>query len=124
MRRGYRPPFAKYLYLFFSPNGNSLVRVSEFVALAIAELQANGYVIGHITPLICDTLLTLVEGEKVCLASHLSQARNQLSRQTFLVNKYKSYWQPMHFGEWCGFLVNNVAMNFQIPEEKTVPNYI
>ena len=41
MRRGYRLPVGEYPTLCFSPNAKSPFRVSEFVALAIAEILAN-----------------------------------------------------------------------------------
>ena len=30
----------------------------------------------------------------------------------------KSHWHPMHVGEWLGFVINIIAMIFQIPERK------
>ena len=88
---------------------NSLFRVSGFMAIAIANLLANGYVVGHRAPPIGDSRLTIVEAEKM--------VRNQLFCETFLFNKYKSHRQPMHLGECPGFVVNTVAMTFQIAEK-------
>ena len=43
---------------------NSTFHVSGFVGLAVAELLANGYVIGHkATSIYDDTPLTVVEGK-------------------------------------------------------------
>ena len=65
-------------------------------------MQASGFVIGQSVPPICDTILTIVK-EKKKLFIHLSQTRNQLFRQTFLIIKHKPHWQPMHFGTMARF---------------------
>ena len=46
-------------------------RVSGFVGLAVAELLAKGYNVGHKTPPIYDTPLTVVEGERLRLVIDL-----------------------------------------------------
>ena len=46
-------------------NINLPFRVSWFVALAIAELLADGFFVWHSAPPIYDTPLTVVEGEKL-----------------------------------------------------------
>ena len=93
---------------------NSLFRVSGLMALAIVKLLANGYVVGHRAPPIGDSRLTIVEAEKMRLVIDLRYVINYFSCETFLFNKYKSHRQPMHLGECPGFVVNTVAMTFQI----------
>ena len=51
-------------------------RVSGFVALAIAELLADGFFVWHSVPPIYDTPLTLVEGEKLRLVIYLRHVIN------------------------------------------------
>ena len=34
------------------------------------------------------------------------------------MNEDKSHWDPVHIGEWLGFVINTIAMTFQIPEAK------
>ena len=34
------------------------------------------------------------------------------------MNEDKSYWDPVQIGEWLGFVINTIAMTFQIPEAK------
>ena len=88
-------------------------RVSGFVALAIAELLADGFFVWHSAPPIYDTPLTL-NGRRKAALSHLSQTRNQLFRQSFPIDKYKFHRQPIHLGECRGFGVNTAAMTYQI----------
>ena len=42
----------------------------------------------------------------------------ELSSSGFLVNEDKAHWNPMQIGEWLGFVINTIAMTFQIPEAK------
>ena len=42
----------------------------------------------------------------------------ELDSSGFLVNEDKSHWDPMQIGEWLGFVINTIAMTFQIPEAK------
>ena len=55
---------------------NSLFRVLVFMALAIAKLLANGYVVGHRAPPIGDSRLTIVEAEKMRLVIDLRYVIN------------------------------------------------
>ena len=84
---------------------NSLFRVSGFMALAIAKLLANGYVVGHRLSSSNRWFPINDSGSRKDAPSHRSQIRNQLFCETFLFNKYKSHRQPMHLGECPDFVV-------------------
>ena len=45
-------------------------------------------------------------------------SKRELNSSVFLVNEDKSHWDPVHIGEWLGFVINTIAMTFQIPEAK------
>ena len=34
------------------------------------------------------------------------------------MNEDKSHWDPLQIGEWLGFVINTIAITFQIPEAK------
>ena len=65
---------------------NSLFRVSGFMALAIAKLLANGYVVGHRAPPIGDSPLTIVEAEKMRLVIDLRYVINYFVKLFSLIN--------------------------------------
>ena len=44
--------------------------------------------------------------------------RGELNSSGFLVNEYRSHWDPMQVGEWLGFVINTIAMTCHIPEAK------
>ena len=44
--------------------------------------------------------------------------RRELNSSGFLVNEDKSHWDPMQVGEWLGFVINAIAMTFQVPETR------
>ena len=44
--------------------------------------------------------------------------KRELNSSGFLVNEDKSHWVPVQIGEWLGFVINTIAMTFQIPEAK------
>ena len=44
--------------------------------------------------------------------------KKDLDSSGLLVNEDKSHWHPMQVGEWLGFVINTIAMIFQIPERK------
>ena len=75
--------------------------VSGFVALAIAELLANNYIVGHKTPPIYDTPLTVVEGEKLRLVINLRHVINYFVKIFSLVST-NLIGKPCNLGEWRG----------------------
>ena len=44
--------------------------------------------------------------------------KRELNSSGFLVNEDKSHWDPVQIGEWLGFVINAIAMTFQIPEAR------
>ena len=54
-----------------------------------------------------------------CSAAAAAVIQNKdLDSSGLLVNEDKSHWHPMQVGEWLGFVINTIAMIFQIPERK------
>ena len=65
---------------------NSLFRVSGFMALAIAKLLANGYVVGHRAPPIRDSWLTIVEAGNMRLVIDLRNVINYFVKLFSLIS--------------------------------------
>ena len=65
---------------------NSLFCVSGFMALAIAKLLANGYVVGHRAPPIRDSRLTIVEAENMCLVIDVRNVINYFVKLFSLIS--------------------------------------
>ncbi|KAK3743496.1 hypothetical protein QZH41_011509, partial [Actinostola sp. cb2023] len=49
-------------------------------------------------------------------ASSIQQ--QDLKSSGLVCNEEKSHWNPMQVGEWLGFIINTVAMQFQVPAKK------
>lgn len=88
------------------------VSCSEFLALAVAETQANGFVIGQGVPPIFDTLLTIVK-EKNCSFIYLKHAINCFVK-LFLLLSTNLTGSPCTLVQWRDFVVNTIAMTFKI----------
>ena len=46
--------------------------------------------------------------------------KKELDSSGLLVNEEKCHWFPMQIGEWLGFVINSIAMIFQIPETSNI----
>ena len=44
--------------------------------------------------------------------------KRELNSSGFLMNEDKSHCDSVQIGEWLGFVINTIAMTFQIPEAK------
>ena len=44
--------------------------------------------------------------------------RKDLRSSWFVFNEDKSCWLPRQIGEWLGFLVNTILIQFQVPDKK------
>ena len=117
-------------YLGFSWQFNGVIRYFTFAVLPFGLSSACFCFTKLLRPLVKrwrfmghNSFVYLDDGfgsqpDKCSAAAAAVIQKKDLDSSGLLVNEDKSHWHPMQVGEWLGFVINTIAMIFQIPERK------
>ena len=72
---------------------------------------------GHVSFVYLDDGLGSLPDNCFAQAASIIQ-RKDLGSSGFVVNEDKSCWSPRQIGEWLGFVINTILMQFQDPYKK------
>jgi hypothetical protein len=97
---GYKIPFESLPPPCFLDNNKSAKDHSDFVAEAITELLAGGYVEEHPCPPNCVNPLTVAEGKKLRLVLDLRNVNKHLAHQSFRYEDLRSLAQLFEQNFW------------------------
>lgn len=72
---------------------------------------------GHVTFVYLDDGFTSQPDRLSALAASTIQNKD-LNSSGLLCNEEKSHWSPLQTGEWLGFNINTISMQFKVPQKK------